>query len=190
MADELPIIAFAGAADFETWLAAEHAVAPGLWLKIAKKATGIDTVSYAEALDVALCYGWIDGQKASFDESYFLQRFTPRRARSKWSKINTDKVAALIAAGRMRPAGQREIDAAQADGRWEVAYHGQRANAVPPELQAALDADPVAAAAYAALNSANRYAMAYRVGEAKKPETKARRVAEYIAMLHDGRRIH
>jgi uncharacterized protein YdeI (YjbR/CyaY-like superfamily) len=189
-ADDEPLIAFATLAEFEAWVAAQPAGSTGLWLKLAKKSAGVPSITYAEALDVALCYGWIDGVKATIDESYWKQRFTPRRPRSKWSKINTEKVAALTAAGRMRPGGQREVDAAKADGRWEAAYHSQSANAVPPELQAALDADPAAAAAFAAMSSANRYAMTFRVHDAKRPETKAKRVAQYIAMLHEGRLLH
>jgi uncharacterized protein YdeI (YjbR/CyaY-like superfamily) len=188
--DELPIIAFASAEDFSVWLDTEHVSSEGIWLKLAKKESGIASVTYAHALDVALCYGWIDGQKKPFDDAYWLQRFTPRRTRSKWSKINTEKVAALVAAGRMRPAGLQEIEAAKADGRWDAAYSAQSTATVPPELQAALDADPVAAAAFATLNSTNRYAFIYRVTEAKRPETRARRVAQFIEMLHDGRRLH
>jgi uncharacterized protein YdeI (YjbR/CyaY-like superfamily) len=188
-ADE-PLLAFANPAEFEEWVAARPAGSTGLWLKLAKKGVGVPSITYAEALDVALCYGWIDGVKGSIDESYWKQRFTPRRPRSKWSKVNTEKVAALTAAGRMRPGGQREVDAAKADGRWEAAYHSQSANVVPPQLRAALDADPVAAAAFAAMSSANRYAMTFRVHDAKKPETKARRVAEYIEMLREGRLPH
>lgn len=186
-----PVIAFTNRDDFAGWLDAQHADAPaGIWLKLAKKGSGIDSITYAEALDIALRYGWIDGQKKGLDESYWLQRFTPRRARSIWSKINRDKATALIELGQMRPAGLREVEAAKADGRWETAYESQRGASVPPELQEALDADPVAVAAFATLDSPNRYAFIFRVATAKRSETKAKRVAEFIAMLHDGRRIH
>lgn len=190
MADDLPILSFASTAAFEAWLEAEHAHAAGLWLKIAKKDTGIATVTHAEALDVALCFGWIDGQRRGLDERWFLQRFTPRRRRSRWSKINTDHVARLVAAGRMRPAGLAEVEAAQADGRWDAAYAGQRTATVPPDLQAALDANPRAAAFFATLRGANRYAVLYRVQDAKRPETRARRIATFVAMLARGETLH
>src|SRR5215212_3844639 len=139
--DELLILPFASAGTWEAWLEREHARAPGVWVKIAKKETGIATVTYAEALDVALCFGWIDGQKSSFDASWFLQRFTPRRHGSRWSKRNTEHAERLIAAGRMRPAGLAQVEAARADGRWEAAYASQASATVPPDLQAALDAN-------------------------------------------------
>ncbi|HXE44859.1 MAG TPA: YdeI/OmpD-associated family protein [Conexibacter sp.] len=190
MADELPILPFASAAAWEAWLDAEHARAAGVWLQIAKKDTGVATVTYAEALDVALCFGWIDGQKRGFDATWFLQRFTPRTARSRWSKINTEHVERLAAAGRMRPAGLAQVEAARADGRWAAAYDGQRSAAVPPDLQAALDADPAAAAFFATLRGANRYAILYRVQDAKRPETRARRIARFTAMLARGETLH
>jgi uncharacterized protein YdeI (YjbR/CyaY-like superfamily) len=188
--DELPIRPFADAAAWEAWLEAAHATAPGLWLKIAKKDSGIASVTHAEALDTALCFGWIDGQRRSCDAHWFLQRFTPRRRRSRWSKINTEKVAALTAAGRMRPAGLAEVEAARADGRWEAAYEGQRVATAPDDLQAALDANPEAAAFFATLRGANRYAILYRVREAKRPETRARRIAQYVEMLARGETLH
>jgi len=190
MPDELPILPFASAADWEAWLEAEHARAAGVWLRIAKKDAGIATVTYAEALDVALCFGWIDGQKRGFDAAWFLQRFTPRTPRSRWSKINTGHVERLIAAGRMRPAGLAHVEAARADGRWEAAYHGQRSAAVPPDLQAALDANPAAAAFFATLSGANRYAILYRVQDAKRPETRRRRIERFVAMLQRGETLH
>lgn len=185
-----PVIAFASQQDFEDWLDAEHERSDGLWLKIAKKASGHPTVTYAEALDVALCYGWIDGQKGSYDEEWFVQRFTPRRARSTWSKINVEKVAVLEAAGRIRPAGARQVEAAKADGRWDAAYAGAKTATVPDDLQAALNASPGAAAFFGTLTSANRYAILYRVQEAKKPETRAARIAKFVAMLERGETIH
>lgn len=190
MADELPILPFASAAAWETWLEDAHARATGVWLQIAKKGTGIATVTYAEALDVALCFGWIDGQKRGFDATWFLQRFTPRKRGSRWSKINVGHVERLIAAGRMRPAGLAQVEAARADGRWEDAYHGQRDATVPPDLQAALDADPRAAAFFATLRGANRYAILYRVQDAKRPETRSRRIERFVAMLARGETLH
>lgn len=190
MADDLPVLAFASAAEFEAWLAAEHATAAGVWLKIAKKGAGIATVTHAEALDVALCFGWIDGQRRAYDATWFLQRFGPRRPRSSWSKINTEKAAALIAAGRMRPAGLAQVEAARADGRWDDAYHGQRTATVPPDLQQALDQNPRAAAFFATLSSQNRYSILYRLQDAKRPETRARRLQRFVEMLANGETLH
>lgn len=187
---DLPILAFASGRDFEAWLAEHHATARGLWIKFAKKAAGLPTVVYAEALDVSLCYGWIDGQAASLDEVHYLQRFTPRRPRSMWSKINREKVAALTAAGRMRPAGQREVDAAKRDGRWDAAYDSPKNATVPDDLQRALDADAAAKAFFAALNGTNRYAILHRVHNAKMPETRARRIAQFVEMLAAGKKLH
>jgi len=187
-AQDQPTVAFASRAAWEAWLAAEHERSDGVWLKLAKK--GQDGVSYAEAVEVALCYGWIDGQARSLDEAYWLQRYTPRRARSKWSKINRDKARALIDAGRMQPAGLREVERAKADGRWDAAYAGARTATVPDDLQRALDADPQASDFYATLDGANRYAILYRIEDAKRPETRARRIAKYVAMLHAHETIH
>jgi uncharacterized protein YdeI (YjbR/CyaY-like superfamily) len=188
---ELPVLPFASAAAWEAWLDAEHARAPGVWLKIAKKATRIATVTYAEALDVALCFGWIDGQKRGFDETWFLQRFTPRKRDSKWSRINTEHVARLAEQGRMRPAGLEQVAAAKADGRWAAAYDGQRTIAVPADLQAALDANPQAAAFFATLTGANRYAILYRVQQpAKRAGTRERRIEQFVQMLARGEAPH
>jgi uncharacterized protein YdeI (YjbR/CyaY-like superfamily) len=187
---ELPTLSFATPEDWAAWLEEHHADAPGLWLEIAKAASGIPSVTYAEAVEVALCYGWIDGQKARGDELRWRQRFTPRGPRSKWSRINREKAEALIAAGAMRPAGLREVERAKADGRWEAAYDGQRTMGVPDDLRAALDANPTASAAFAELDSANRYAILYRVHDAKRPETRARRIATYVDMLARGERLH
>ncbi|MGN6189318.1 MAG: YdeI/OmpD-associated family protein [Conexibacter sp.] len=189
-ADALPILPFASAQAWETWLEREHARALGVWLQIAKKASGIATVTYAEALDAALCFGWIDGQKRAFDETWFLQRFTPRKRGSRWSKINTEHAERLIAAGRMRPAGLAQVEAARADGRWDDAYDGQRSATVPPDLQAALDANPRAAAFFATLRGANRYAILYRVQDAKRPQTRADRIDRFVAMLARGETLH
>jgi uncharacterized protein YdeI (YjbR/CyaY-like superfamily) len=185
-----PILSCASPADWAAWLAQHHATAGGVWLKIPKKEAGSASVTYAAALDAALCYGWIDGQKGSFDDQYWLQRFTRRKPRSGWSRINRAKATALIEQGAMQPAGRREVEQAQADGRWDAAYAGQRTATVPDDLRQALDQHPVARDCFATLDSANRYAILYRVQEAKKPETRARRIAEYVAMLSEGRKIH
>ncbi len=185
-----PVIPFESPDAWEAWLAKHHASSPGLWLKFAKKGSGIATVSYSEALDVALCYGWIDGQKDKLDGHYWLQRFTPRRPRSKWSKINRDRVAALVAKGAMKPAGLREVERAKADGRWEAAYHGQRAATVPDDLRRELESNAAAREFFATLDSANRYAILYRLQEAKKPETRARRLKTFVAMLSEGKKLH
>jgi uncharacterized protein YdeI (YjbR/CyaY-like superfamily) len=150
----------------------------------------VATVTHPEALDEALCHGWIDGQRRALDETHFLQRFTPRRERSRWSKINRDKATELIRSGAMRPAGQREVDRARADGRWDAAYEGQRTATVPPDLRRALDANEPAAAFFETLDSANRYAILYRIDEAKRPETRARRIEKYVDMLTRGEKLH
>ncbi len=186
----MPIISFASQDEFAAWLAEQHATSNGLWLKIAKKGSGIATVSYAQALDVALCYGWIDSQKGKFDEQYFLQRFTPRKGKSKWSKINCDHVARLIEQGMMQPTGLREVEKARADGRWDAAYDGQRTMAAPDDLRQALEQNEKAREFFATLDSANRYSILYRLQEAKKPETRARRLAQYVAMLTEHKKIH
>jgi uncharacterized protein YdeI (YjbR/CyaY-like superfamily) len=190
MADELPIRLFADSGALEAWLEKNHDSSAGLWLKIAKKGTGKRSVTYAEALELALCFGWIDSQKRGLDEEYFLQRFTPRRPRGRWSKINREKSEALIAAGRMRPAGLAEVEAAKADGRWDAAYAGQRTAEVPADLQRELDARPAAAEFFAGLDSANRYAVIYRLNDAKRPETRERRLRNFVAMLERGEKIH
>jgi uncharacterized protein YdeI (YjbR/CyaY-like superfamily) len=178
-----PIVAFPSAADWERWLDENHAIAPGVWVKFARKASGIPTVTYAEAVEVALCYGWIDGQAASFDDTYHLQRFTPRTARSKWSKINTTRALDLIAAGRMKPAGLAAIEQARSDGRWDQAYDPPSKATIPDDLQARLDENPEAAAFFATLNSQNRFAVLHRIDDAKRPETRARRIETFVAML-------
>jgi uncharacterized protein YdeI (YjbR/CyaY-like superfamily) len=188
--DPLPVMTFESTDAWDAWLAAHHADAPGLWLKIAKKGATGRTISYAEALDVALCHGWIDGQKGRHDDEYWLQRFTPRKPGSNWSKINTERAAALIASGRMRPAGLREVERAQADGRWEQAYESQSRVTVPEDLARALAANERARAFFATLDSANRYAILYRIGTAKKPETRAKRIDTFVAMLSEHKKIH
>jgi uncharacterized protein YdeI (YjbR/CyaY-like superfamily) len=181
---------FGTAADLEAWLEANHDGNPGIWLEIAKTGSRDRSVTYAEAIEVALCFGWIDGQKRRGDDDHWLQRFTPRSARSRWSKINRDKAEQLIAAGRMRPAGLSEVERARADGRWDAAYEGQRTATIPDELARELDRDPKAAAAFAALDAQNRYSIVWRINDAKRPETRARRVAKYLDMLRRGERIH
>ena len=180
---DLPVKLFKSPAAWEKWLESHHAKSTGIWMQIAKKDRGLSSATYQEALDVALCYGWIDGQKRPFDERTWLQRFTPRGPRSVWSKINTEKVAVLITNGRMRPPGLAAIEAAKANGRWESAYQSWSSTDVPPDLQAALDARPNAKAFFETLKGQNRYAILYRVTTAKKPETRARRIAEFVGML-------
>jgi uncharacterized protein YdeI (YjbR/CyaY-like superfamily) len=181
---------FASLAAFETWLEAHHTDCAGIWLKLGKKTAPEPSVTYREAVDVALRFGWIDGSKAKHDDAYWLQRFTPRAARSRWSQINRDKAEDLIAAGLMRPAGLAEVTRAKADGRWDAAYASPSTATVPDDLQAALDGDPELAAAFAALNAANRYAIIWRLNDAKRPETRARRLTTFIGMLHRGERLH
>ena len=183
-------VAFDSAADWETWLEAHHDQASECWLKIARKDSPHVTVTHAEALDVALCFGWIDARREKLDADFFLQRFTSRRPRSAWSKVNRTKVETLTAAGRMRPAGLAEVERAKADGRWDAAYDGQAAMTVPEDLQRELDARPDAAAFFAGLSSQNRYSILYRLQDAKRPETRARRLAKFVAMLEAGETIY
>ena len=188
--DGLPRIRFASPAEWEEWLEDNHAVSQGVWIKMAKKDSGIESVRYPEVLEIALCFGWIDGRREALDERYFLQRYTPRRPRSKWSRINREKAERLIADGRVRRPGLAEVERAKADGRWEAAYEGQRSSTVPSDLQRELDARPKAKAFFAELNRQNRYAILYRLQDAKKPETRARRLAKFVAMLEAGETIH
>jgi uncharacterized protein YdeI (YjbR/CyaY-like superfamily) len=186
---DLPVRHFKDAAAWEKWLEANLAAA-GLWLKIAKKDSGIASVTYAEALDVALCHGWIDGLKKGHDDRFFLQRFTPRKKRSLWSKNNVAHVERLTKAGRMRGGGLREVEAAKADGRWDVAYHGASKMEVPPELAAALAKNRKARAFFDQLDKTNRYSFCWRVQSSVKPETKAALVEKLVAMLVRGEKIH
>jgi uncharacterized protein YdeI (YjbR/CyaY-like superfamily) len=186
----LPVATFASQADWERWLEKHHAQSAGLWLKIAKKGSEHETVLYPEALESALCYGWIDGQKGSHGEDFWLQKFTPRRARSRWSRINRDKAAELVEQGRMKQAGLAEVERARADGRWEAAYEGQSRATIPEDLQRELDRNPEAKAFFETLDSANRYAILYRIQDAKRPETRARRIEQYVAMLAEHRKLH
>ena len=188
--DNLPVISFESGAAWEAWLEAEHASSPGVWLKIAKKGASVPTVSYPDALAGALCFGWIDGQKGRLDDDYWLQRFTPRKPGSRWSRVNTDKAAALIEAGRMRPAGLAEVERAKADGRWAAAYEPQSASSVPDDLAAELARDDSARAFFETLDGANRYAIVHRIASARRPETRARRIATYVAMLAEHKKIY
>jgi uncharacterized protein YdeI (YjbR/CyaY-like superfamily) len=183
----LPVLAFADAAAMEAWLERHGADAEGFWLRLFRKGSGVASVSKAEAVDSALCHGWIDGLMNPYDEQSWLIRFTRRRPRSKWSVINRERAEALIAEGRMRPAGLAEVESAKADGRWAGAYPPRSRAEPPPDLQAALDASPKAAAFFATLKGANRYALIYRVLDAKRPETRAKRIAGFVEMLERGR---
>lgn len=186
----LPTLAFDSQSSFHAWLAENHATSPGIWLKLAKKASGTPSVTYAEAVDSALCHGWIDGQKNSLDHAAWLQKFTPRGARSVWSKINRVKVADLIAAGRMAPAGLAEVERAKKDGRWDQAYDSPSTATVPPDFAAALDASPKAKAFYATLEKRNTYAILWRIQTAKRPETRVRRIVQIVEMLERGEKVH
>jgi uncharacterized protein YdeI (YjbR/CyaY-like superfamily) len=178
------------AAEWEQWLAANHASSPGVLLALAKKNSGASSPTHAEAIDAALCYGWIDSQSRRLDDRYFLLTFSPRGRRSIWSQINRGNVERLTAAGRMRPAGQREVDRARADGRWEAAYAPQASAEVPEDLAAALAASPRAAVAFDGLSRVNRYAILFRIGNVKRAETRARKITEYVAMLERGETLH
>jgi uncharacterized protein YdeI (YjbR/CyaY-like superfamily) len=187
---EPPVLAFRSRAAWEKWLERQYEDEAGVWVKFAKKGSGIASVTYAEALEVALCHGWIDSQAKGFDETYYLQRFTPRRKRSKWSKINRDAATRLIEAGEMKPTGLREVDRAKADGRWEAAYAGQSTAAVPEDFEQALRKSKAAREFFATLTGQNRYAFIYRIEDAKRPETRARRIAQFIEMLVRGETFH
>ena len=186
------IKSFRTAAAFEAWLAANHARETEVWIKIHKKDSGVPTVSHAEALDVALCWGWIDGIRKAFDERSFLQRFSPRRARSVWSQINRDHVTRLTAAGRMTPHGQRQVDLARADGRWEAAYAPIRKATqatIPDDLRAAIDASPRASRTFRTLGRQNLFALAFRTNNMRTPAGRARKIAALVAMLERGETI-
>lgn len=186
----LPILAFHDARELEAWLDQQPRDSAGIWLKLAKQGSGIASVSKSEAIDAGLCHGWIDGQLDKYDEKSWLIRFTPRRPRSKWSEVNKRRAEELIKAGRMGPGGMAEVEAAKADGRWDAAYAPQSRAEIPPDLQAALDKSPAAAAFFATLKGANRYAILYRVSEAKKPETRAARIEKFVGMLERGETLH
>ena len=187
---ELSVLSFASKKIWAEWLAKQHNKSAGVWLKLAKKDSGIPSVTYEEALDVALCYGWIDGQKKGFDDQYWLQKFSPRGPKSIWSKINTEKVERLIASGDMKPAGLKSIEAAKQDGRWEAAYASQKNISVPEDFQAALDKNEKAKAIFATLKSAERYSFLFRIHHAKKAETRKKRIQQFVEMLERGKKIH
>lgn len=184
--DDLPVLAFPSAEAFSAWLREHHTSAPGLWLKIPKKKSGIPGPTYAQALDEALRFGWIDSQKNGLDDDFYVQRFSPRAARSRWSKINRDKIAALVAAGRMEAAGMAEVERAKLDGRWDAAYDSPSNARVPADLQAALEAKPKALRFFDALSASNRYAILHQVQEAKRQETRERRIAKFVDMCARG----
>ncbi|MCJ0761851.1 YdeI/OmpD-associated family protein [Variovorax terrae] len=187
---ELPVLYFEHAAGWHQWLARHHATSAGVWLRIARQDAGPPSLTYPQALDIALCHGWIDGQKQRGDEQGWLQKFTPRGARSLWSQRNRGKALALIEAGQMQPAGLREVERARQDGRWDAAYEAQGSATVPPDLAAALDASPRAKAFFATLDSRNRYAVLFRTQTAKKAETRARRIEQFVQMLARGEKLH
>jgi uncharacterized protein YdeI (YjbR/CyaY-like superfamily) len=187
---ELPIMLFEDQAAWAVWLEQHHTVSRGVWLRHAKKAADLTSVSYAEALDTALCYGWIDGQKKSYDDSSWLQKWTPRGARSIWSKINREKALKLIESGAMQPAGLAHVERAKQDGRWEAAYDSHSSATVPDDFQAALDGNAAAKAFFATLNSTNRYAILFRIQTAKKPETRAKRIGDFIGMLERQEKLY
>jgi uncharacterized protein YdeI (YjbR/CyaY-like superfamily) len=186
----LPIIGFADQKELEDWLTGQPADAAGVWIKFAKKGGGKSGLSKVEAIDAALCHGWIDGQLDKYDDTHWLVRFTPRKPRSKWSEVNRTRALQLIEGGRMSKTGLAQVNAARADGRWNAAYAPASTAEVPPDLQEALDQSPGAAAFFAMLTGANRYAILYRIGAVKKPDTRARKIATYIAMLERGETIH
>jgi uncharacterized protein YdeI (YjbR/CyaY-like superfamily) len=187
---DLPILPFASKKKWSDWLAKGHDKSTGVWLKIAKKDSQIPSVTYDEALDVALCYGWIDGQKKGYDDKYWLQKFTPRGPKSIWSKINTEKAERLIANAEMKPPGLKVIELAKQDGRWDAAYASQKNVTVPEDFQAELDKNKKALAFFATLNSVNRYAILFRIHNAKKPETRAKRIQQFVEMLERSEKIH
>ena len=187
--EDLPVVEQPDRAGWERWLAANHASAPGAWLKLAKKGSPTSTVSQAEAVDEAICFGWIDGQVRRYDEHFFLQRFTPRRPRSRWSAINRERAGRLIADGRMKAAGLREYQAAQADGRLQEAYPSQREATVPEDLQAALDRNPRAREFFRTLTGSDRYAFLYRLHHVKDPRRRAERISHYVELLSQRRTL-
>ena len=183
---EKTIVAFEGAADFARWLQRHHSDHAGIWLRIYKKGSGKPTVTYAEALEEALCWGWIDGQKQRGDEHSWLQKFTPRGRRSVWSKVNTEHVGRLEREGRMQAAGRAAVDAARADGRWERAYHSSSTFEMPADFLRALAKDPPAQRFYESLAKSQRYRIFYRLQSARRPETRDRRMREFLGMLRRG----
>jgi uncharacterized protein YdeI (YjbR/CyaY-like superfamily) len=187
---DLPILPFANKNKWTDWLARQYDKSAGVWLKIAKKDSGIASLTYDEALESALCYGWIDGQKKGFDDKYWLQKFTPRGPKSIWSKINTEKAERLIASGEMKPPGLKAIEAAKKDGRWDAAYASQKNILIPDDFQAALDENKRAKAFFATLNSVNRYAILFRIQTAKKAESRTKRIQQFVEMLERNEKIY
>jgi uncharacterized protein YdeI (YjbR/CyaY-like superfamily) len=187
---DIPVLLFNRRKDWAVWLDKNHTASSGVWLRLAKKESDLTSISYAEALEVALCYGWIDGQKKRYDEQSWLQKFTPRGAKSIWSKINRQKAQTLIESGQMKPAGLRAIESARQDGRWDAAYDSQSSAKVPSDFQAELDRHPKAKAFFATLNSVNRYAILFRIHTAKKAETRAKRILQFIQMLERNEKIY
>jgi uncharacterized protein YdeI (YjbR/CyaY-like superfamily) len=185
-----PVLSFVSKDEFSAWMAENHATSDGIWVRIAKIGTGVPSVAVTETLDVALCFGWIDGRRKPLDETFYLQKYTPRRARSKWSKRNVGKTEELIASGDMQLAGYAEIERAKADGRWDAAYDSPANMTVPPDLQAELDRRPEAAAFFATLNATSRYAILYRLHDAKRAETRARRLEQFVTMLERGETLY
>jgi uncharacterized protein YdeI (YjbR/CyaY-like superfamily) len=185
-----PVVWFASRAAWSAWLSENHGETAGVWLRLERKGAEPASLTHAEALEVAIAHGWIDGTRKRLDERHWLQRFTPRRARSKWSKVNRAKAVELIERGEMTAAGLAEVERAKADGRWDAAYAGQRTATVPDDLERELDANPAARELFLALDSRNRYAILYRIDDAKKPETRARRIAKFVAMLSEGKTIY
>lgn len=186
----LPILLFANRQEWAGWLDSHHADSPGLWMRLAKKASGMTSVTYDEAVEVALCYGWIDGQKKSLDAVSWLQKFTRRTPKSIWSKVNTEKAQRLIEEGKMKPAGLRQVELATQDGRWAAAYEPQSTSVVPADLQAALEANAAAMNFFATLDSRNRYAILFRIQSARRPDTRARRIEQFVAMLANQDRLY
>lgn len=186
----LPILLFANRQEWAGWLDSHHADSPGLWLRLAKKASGMTSVTYDEAVEVALCYGWIDGQKKSLDAVSWLQKFTRRTPKSIWSKVNTEKAQRLIEEGKMKPAGLRQVELAKQDGRWAAAYEPQSTSVVPADLQAALEGNAAAMNFFATLDSRNRYAILFRIQSARRPDTRARRIEQFVAMLANQDRLY
>jgi len=184
------VLFFASAEAWERWLADNHGRSSGVRVKIAKKGSGVESVGYPDVLDIAISYGWIDGVRNAHDDRHFLQRFTPRGPRSRWSKINRDKATRMIESGQMKPRGMLEVELAQADGRWDAAYDSHSTATVPDDLRQALDANPAAREFFATLNSQNRYAVLYRIEEAKRPDTRARRIARFVEMLARGEQLY
>jgi len=187
---DLPILPFENKKKWTSWLAKGHARSTGVWLKLAKKDSGIASVTYEEALDVALCYGWIDGQKKGFDDKYWLQKFTPRGPKSIWSKINTEKVEKLIQGGEMQTAGLEAMEAAKKDGRWDAAYASQKNIGIPEDFQSTLDKNKKARDFFATLKSSERYSFLFRIQTAKKAETRAKRIQQFVEMLEKHEKFH